>query len=526
MSAARRAAAAIVLTLAALVAAAPAAAHPLGNFSVNHLTEASVSSGRVELRYILDQAEIPTFQERGIPASTLLARKRAVVLRGLAVSVDGRRARLRPEAGASISFPPGQGGLRLTRVVLPLSAAIRLPARVTIRDATFPGRVGWVAIVSRPGRGTAVRSDATSADPTHGLRRYPAGVLSSPSEERSATLVARRGTGTLTAPRAAGARATTTRRSGDGFAGAFERAASGGGTLVLLLLAAAGWGAVHALSPGHGKAMVAAYLVGTRGTARHAIALGLIVTVTHTAGVFALGLVTLLLSQYVLPEQLYPWLNLVSGLLVVAIGAGVLRARIRWGRARGRDAGADDHQHRHGHQHGHDGHGHGHDHHGHDHNHAPPRLTWRGLTAAGAAAGLIPCPSALVVLLAAVAQHEVALGLGLIVAFSAGLAGTLTALGLAVVSAGRVAVRLDASGRAVAVLPAISALAICGVGCLLTLRALGQFASWARPVRPEPVERPDGCTSFAAHRGRLASSIRWSAMFQALRSSPASERSA
>ena len=131
------------------------------------------------------------------------------------------------------------------------------------------------------------------------------------------------------APRGEGGDFTTTRDGeSDGFAGLFEDAAAGEGVLLLLLLAAFGWGALHALSPGHGKAMVAAYLVGTRGTARHAVALGATVTVTHTIGVFALGLVTLALSQYILPEDLYPWLNLVSGLLVVVIGAGVLRSRI------------------------------------------------------------------------------------------------------------------------------------------------------------------------------------------------------
>src|SRR5213075_2878376 len=88
-----------------------------------------------------------------------------------------------------------------------------------------------------------------------------------------------------------------------------------------------GWGALHALSPGHGKTMVAAYLVGTRGTTRHAVALGAATTITHTAGVFALGLVTLALSQYVLPEDLYPWLNLASGLLVLGVGLAVLRSR-------------------------------------------------------------------------------------------------------------------------------------------------------------------------------------------------------
>ena len=131
-------------------------------------------------------------------------------------------------------------------------------------------------------------------------------------------------------------RPPTSRGGSDGFAGIFSDAASGEGVLLLLLLAAFGWGALHALSPGHGKAMVAAYLIGTRGTPRHAVALGAVVTFTHTIGVFTLGLVTLLLSQYILPEDLYPWLNLASGLLVVIVGVGVLRSRVRWARAKAR----------------------------------------------------------------------------------------------------------------------------------------------------------------------------------------------
>jgi nickel/cobalt transporter (NicO) family protein len=225
---------------------------------------------------------------------------------------------------------------------------------------------------------------------------------------------------------------------------------------VLLLLAAFGWGALHALSPGHGKAMVAAYLIGTRGTARHAAGLGVTVTITHTLGVFALGLVTLLLSQYILPEDLYPWLTLVSGLLVVCIGTGVLRSRIR-GRGQG------------GHGHSHHHHEHGHPHHHHDHEHT---VTRRSLIGMGAAAGLIPCPSALVVLLGAIAQHEVALGMLLIVAFSVGLAATLTGLGLLVVYARRVLPRLRMDGRLAAMLPAASALAIVIVGCVLTAQAV------------------------------------------------------
>jgi nickel/cobalt exporter len=212
--------------------------------------------------------------------------------------------------------------------------------------------------------------------------------------------------------------------------------------------------------------MVAAYLIGTRGTARHAVGLGATVTVTHTIGVFALGLVTLLLSQYILPEDLFPWLTLVSGLLVVLVGVGVLRARIRSARAR--------RAHEHAHRHAHDDH---HDHHHHGHHHHPPdRVTWKGLVAMGAAAGLIPCPSALVVLLGAIAQHQVALGLLLIVAFSAGLAVTLTALGLAVVFSRRALARVSVPAGVSAALPALSALVIVGVGFLLTAQAVPQLS--------------------------------------------------
>src|SRR5262249_17598241 len=229
---------------------------------------------------------------------------------------------------------------------------------VVVRDTTFPGRVGWKAVVVEPGRRTAVRSDVTSADPTNRLRVYPTALLSSPADRRVAHLRVTPGNGTVTAPRGDGGGQGTTRDRGavGGFGSVFERAAAGQGVLLLLLLAAFGWGAVHALSPGHGKAMVAAYLVGTRGTARHALALGLTVTVTHTIGVFALGVVALALSAYVLPEQLYPWLNLVSGLLVLGVGASVVRSRVRHARAHTRA-----HEHHHDHTHDHD-HEHEHEH--------------------------------------------------------------------------------------------------------------------------------------------------------------------
>jgi ABC-type nickel/cobalt efflux system permease component RcnA len=465
----------VVTALAlAAVAAPPASAHPLGNFSVNHLVRVRADAGAVHLHYILDQAEIPTFQERGLAASAVLAAKLAEVRRHLAVRANGRPVRLRVAPGARLSHPPGQGGLPLTRVELDLTGAVPRTAALTVHDGTFPGRIGWKAIVAAAGSGATVRSDVPAFDPTRGLRAYPKDALQSPSDVRTARLAIRPGAGTLVAPRSPfQAAATTTNRAGDGLAGVFGRAADGRGVLVLLLFAALGWGALHALSPGHGKAMVAAYLVGTRGTPRHALALGATVTLTHTAGVFALGLVTLALSAYVLPEDLYPWLNLVSGLLVVGIGAGVLRSRLR-----------RRHHHAHNHDHDHDHHPHharDHDHHhahhhhrGHDHD-LPHRVTWRGLVAMGASAGLIPCPSALVVLLAAVGQHQIALGLLLIVAFSLGLAATLSALGLAAVWARGALARAAVSGPVVALLPAASAVVIVGAGVVLTARAVVQL---------------------------------------------------
>jgi nickel/cobalt exporter len=480
----RRLLALLVAVAALVLLVAPAAmAHPLGNFSINHLSKVKISNDRVDVIYVLDEAEIPTTQQRGESRAEVIRSKQKELRERLTLLVDGRRVALRP-LEPKLSFPAGQAGLETTRFVQPLRAAVSDPEKVVLRDETFPDRVGWKAIVAEPGEGTAVRSTAPSGDPTNGLRRYPEDLLDSPLDRRAASFRVEPGDGTLVAPRAEGGRFVATRdSSGEGFASVFEDAAAGQGVLALLLLAAFGWGALHALSPGHGKAMVAAYLIGTRGTARHAVWLGATVTITHTMGVFALGLVTLALSQYILPEDLYPWLTLVSGLMVVAIGAGVLRARFRWARARRAVAAAADHGpsaeaafHSHGpghHAHHHHNH-HDHHHHDHDHHHPHPEnaVTRRSLIAMGAAAGLIPCPSALVVLLGAIAQHEVALGLLLIVAFSVGLAGTLTALGLLVVYARRILPRGHLTGRLATVLPAVSALAIVLVGFVLTARAV------------------------------------------------------
>jgi len=475
-----------------------AAAHPLGNFTMNHLVEVRISQERIELHYILDQAEIPTFQERDRSAAERISRVEAELMDRLRVTDDGRGLPLTVETGTTLDLLPGQGGLQTTRIEVDLSAPFDGTGTVAVRDGTYEDRLGWKAVIAKAGDGTDVRSTVPSEDITDGLRRYPDAGIERPSDVRSATFTVREGDGALTAPAAKGGGDTRTRSdsqtSGDGFAGVFADAAAGEGILLLLLLTAFGWGALHALSPGHGKGMVAAYLVGSRGTTRDALALGMVVTITHTIGVFALGLVTLLLAQYILPEDLYPWLNVAAGALVVGIGGAILWSRLQT--ARGKRAPLFsrliDHDHEHGPDHTHGSHHHhdhpAHDHsehdeahsqsahghgHSHDHDHHPPRdITWKGILGMGASAGLIPCPSALVVLLGAISQQQVALGLLLIVTFSIGLAATLSILGIAVVHAGRLTSRLNVPGRVTRALPVVSAVIIVGLGLVLTGRAL------------------------------------------------------
>jgi nickel/cobalt exporter len=460
------------LSTLALAAIPPSAgAHPLGNFSVNHLSQVRISEGVVEVHYILDQAEIPTFQEiqrfdadgsgaiEGTEGKPLLREKLDEIAAGLELAVDGEPVELGAPIEPVLTYPPGQGGLSLTRVEASFEADLPEGARdVELTDETFGDRVGWKAIQVLPGEGTAVRSSVPATDPTDGLRAYPEDLLQSPPDQRHASFSVSEGTGAVTAPDGADGGPVTTERDSDGFAGTLASGDASGLVLLALLGAAFGWGALHALSPGHGKAMVAGYLVGSRGTSRHAAILGLAVTITHTAAVFALGLVTLLASEYVLPEDLYPWLGVASGVMVVAIGLVVMRARFRrWRSLRAGERRAER---------------------AHHHHHDPDdAITTRGLLALGVSGGLVPCPSALVVLIAAISQHRVGLGMALIVAFSLGLAATLTGVGLAVLYGGRLVARLRPErrlfgGRLAGALPAISAILIVFAGMLITLRAM------------------------------------------------------
>jgi ABC-type nickel/cobalt efflux system permease component RcnA len=401
---------------------------------------------------------------------------------GLHLEVDGQPAWLVPVRN-ELAFPPGQGGLDTTRLEILFAGPKLAPgAKLAYTDGTYAGRLGWKEIVARPSAGALLRN---SSVPDHSisdrLLSYPKNLLQSPLDVTAATVTVSPGTH-AGAPPALISRKLLDQRVGvraiadSGFAKLIIHDKLGFWFVVGSLFIAFFWGAAHALSPGHGKSIITAYLVGSRGTPRHALFLGATVTITHTIGVFALGLVTLSLSQFILPEQLYPWLNFVSALLIVGVGLSVLR----WRFVELRRPAAAAHGHSHGHDHSHDHdhpHPHSHDH-GHGHTHGPgghshdPALGMRRLLGVGISGGIIPCPTALVVLLAAISLHRLSYGLVLIIAFSLGLAATISGIGLLSVGAKRVFGRVDFESRAVRLLPAVSAIVVLGLGLAMTFRAL------------------------------------------------------
>ena len=222
---------------------------------------------------------------------------------------------------------PGAGGLKTLRLDVVYRARGE-GGELAFRDTAFPGRIGWreVTVSGRDG-GLVIDSTVAATSASDVLRKYPTDLLKSPLDVSSALATIALGSEPAAAPRIDAVNAAP--HAPGGFAALIEEGDLSVGALLVSLLIAAFWGAAHALTPGHGKAMVAAYLVGTKGTPRHAFLLGGTVTVAHTSGVFALGFVTLGLSAFIVPEQLYPWLTLVSGLLVVLVGASVLRQRLR-----------------------------------------------------------------------------------------------------------------------------------------------------------------------------------------------------
>ncbi len=589
----------------------------MGNFSVSHYAGIKIKASLIELRYLIDMAEIPTFQEiqqtgivpKGGDASLdgYLARKAEVLKQGLVLEVNGQPLGLQL-VSQEVMFPPGAGGL----ATMKLGFLYRAPL-VTLdsgglnhlhyRDSNFPGRAGWKEIVAEAEAGIAIVSSSVSGkDRSLQLSNYPTGLLNSPPQDLEANLSSNiggfgvRGSGFGIGRRqqaGAGSQKSEVRTQPKGLrASGLEEAAIVGalgsgsnpkskiqnpksqvpatlerfgeqrttdkgprtdftlranqqatprnaftelmatkqwGFWILLAAAVAtGLGALHALEPGHGKTIVAAYLVGSQGTAMHAFLLGLIVTASHTAGVYLLGLVTLYASRYIVPERLYPWLGVVSGVTIAGMGVFLFLRRYAgethghshphpwdsgfgvlgsaegrkeqglgaggWGlgaEVRSQESEVRKENHSHSHQH-HHGHAH-HHHHGHGHElegsrqkavgsdpHLPstvyrlPReVSYRQLLALGITGGIVPCPAALVVLLSAVALHRVGFGLFLIVAFSMGLAAVLIVIGLLVVYAGRFISRLRGDGPLInRWLPLTSAAVITFLGVMIAVRGL------------------------------------------------------
>lgn len=516
----------IALLSAVVVAIAlplQAFAHPLGNFTVNRYSRITAAADGLQLLHIIDMAEIPAHQERTtidrnhdgeISAEEnqyYLDHLTAMLATALQLTVNGQQETWQLMT-TELSYPTGQAGLPTLRVITEWQADVAAPQvwSVEYNDQSFAERLGWQEVVVQAGEQTKLlESTAPVTDLTNQLTAYPEDLLQSPLAMHQATFqvqplavgpVEQISSSTGEREESQPSIQTLAARSGfasDPFAELINTTILSPFAILLALLAAFGWGAAHAFSPGHGKTVVAAYLVGSRGTVAHALFLGVTTTVTHTAGVFALGLLTLFASQYILAETLYPWLSVLSGLLVAAIGISMVRER--WFRpvvhAHNHDGGQShthDHTHDHHHDHDHDHshshfvhhhHRHGnhhHDDHSHDHHshsHMPPGgdgtpVTWRSLLALGVSGGLLPCPSALVLMLGAISLNRIGFGLALIILFSLGLASVLTAIGVTLVYAGKYFERIPESGRLFRLLPVASAIFITAIGLGITVQAL------------------------------------------------------
>ena len=500
--------AALAALAAAGLLAAPASAHPLGNFTINHYAEIRVGERLVQLDVVIDMAEIPAFTEQqrldanhdGTVSSDELATARQpsclALAPSLALTVDGRPMAMQLRA-AGLQLLPGAGGLKTLRTVCELDAVLESPVEgavtLTFEDRSYPDRIGWREIVVS-GDGTTVAAPGTeSTSRSARLTHYPTDLLAQPLDERSATISTRPGGPVLpplVPPDAQALGASTNPVAGVAGAvpgGVGNELASLIGTedlsfiaIVISMLIAAGLGAIHAISPGHGKTVMAAYLVGTQGTARHAVVLGLTVTASHTLGVVGLALLTLVAGDLLPPERLYPVLGLASGLIVVALGTWLLVQRVRGLRARAAHRTARAHGADHAHDDGHASDPGLHRHGGVEHRHAPEpgtTLSWRSLFALGFAGGLVPSASALILLLGAISAGRPAYGLALAIAFGLGMAVVLSGIGLLVVRAGRLLDHAPSLGRLVRFAPAvpwISATAVMAAGIFLTSQALVQ----------------------------------------------------
>ncbi|HJS19210.1 MAG TPA: sulfite exporter TauE/SafE family protein [Anaerolineales bacterium] len=534
----------VMLTLLICFVFVPAAfAHPLGNFTINQYAGLHISREVVVLDYVLDMAEIPAFQEITLfdangdgkadagEAAGYHADKCTSLQPSLSLLLNKKPLSL-SLTSSSVEFPAGVGGLPTLRLTCeyqaPVEAATSALA-LSFRNDAYADRLGWQEVVVIPD-GVSIQGEYSSTSPSSRLTKYPQNLLTSPLEQREVSVEISAAAVPVQSPQFTDVENSvlTSIDRNDAFTRLILLDEITFPTLLFALAVSLVWGAMHAMTPGHGKTVVGGYLVGSRGTLKHALYLGLTTTVTHTLGVFALGLVTLFAARYILPETLYPWMSLLSGLFVVGIGINLFMSRFRSSGFKLPKIKADvpqskspvllhthaegigqshkyvlntshheahAHTHDHGHSHGHvhhDEHDHDHSHenahhHDYDHNHShgdhshmPPGadgepVTWRSLLALGISGGLLPCPSALVVMLGAIALNKIGFGIGLVLAFSLGLAGALTLIGMMFIYAGRLFERFPSQGRVTRLLPVLSALFVAAIGGAIVWKALGEM---------------------------------------------------
>jgi nickel/cobalt transporter (NicO) family protein len=435
-------------------------AHPLGNFTINHLARLQPEAGRLRVHYVLDIAEIPTFQiMHAVPAWTPKAMRdwqnaeASLVASGLSIRANGSALLPLHVDGTTARTRSGAGGLPILYWTGDYTAPLPARATISVRDSVYGDRrIGWKDILL-PGL----------ADPTDELRSYPSALIGSPRQNDAATF------DLLGAGRIARVHV-----SGDGvsrwdsssivrssvLSDLFARDGQTPVWILLTILAAFGLGALHGLEPGHGKALLAFTLVGARATFKQAVILAGALTFAHTIAVLLLGLVLFFVAGFA-TESLFTWITLISGVAVAAIGArGLAVAVTRVTQQR---------EHAHAHEHGLE--------HRHDHSHSIPgtsRLHFPSAVVAAMSGGIAPCPAAIVVLLTALRLHRVGYGLFLIVVFSLGLAAILTGLGIAVVHGAAWLQRRSGFGRIAHAAPFLTSIVISTIGSVMVGQALVQ----------------------------------------------------
>jgi nickel/cobalt transporter (NicO) family protein len=532
-----------VLALVPLGSRADTVASLLGNFTINQYCGLRLSNKTVTVHYVVVYGQLPALRElhaadtdgNGVTSQEerddYVGNLAPRIADQLLLKVNGVRIPLHA-TDWSTSLPTEQGGFSL-RIDVDFSAEQALASDATLSleftNQNYAGRLGWREIVVEKDAGISIfDTNAFASSLTRGLSEALQSLPEAgPLDERTVHLsytsaVAPAGAIFLAArpidysPRINSSgnevRANVTTLSDTAWIKKKTRSLVDSISaprvdahiVIFALLGALLLGAVHALSPGHGKTIIGAYLIGSRGTPRHAVFLGLTVTVTHTAGVFVLGFATLYVSRFIVPERLFPILSLLSAALVFGMGAVLLLQRSGLAQraffpamrvsslafqpvtaAAARSEGrrglvfAPAYRTAHGHQptdatmHSHGG--------GPMHSHLPPctpgdKISWRGLLALGISGGLVPCPSAMVLLLAAVAINKTAYGMFLVIGFSLGLAITLTAVGMAFLYARHRLPRRRTDARWPQLLPVMSAatITVLGLGlCIVALKSLG-----------------------------------------------------